>query len=75
MKKMYSNKPVIKTEPEVQLATPQDHDYKRIKQLEAKVSQMAEQIARLTEALELTRRGLRRQNTDINNISTVIRNR
>ena len=76
MKKMYTNKPIVEfDEPEVQLAQPDDAQEKRIKQLESKVNQLAEQMNRLVEALEVTRRGMRRQGTDISNISTVLRNR
>jgi len=76
MTKMYTNKPLVEQpETEVQLAHERDHDHKRIKQLESKVSQLAEQVAKITEALQLNSRQIRRANTDINNLTTVIRNR
>jgi len=76
MKKMYTNKPIIETaEPEVQLANSWDHDHKRIQQLESKVNQLAEQVTKISEALQLNSRQLRRTNTDINNLSAALRNR
>ena len=73
---MYTTKPIVELdESEMKPAQSDNAQENRIKQLESKVSQLAEQMHRLVEALEVTRRGIRRQNTDINNLSTAIRNR
>ena len=75
-KKMYTNKPVVQIEDqEGQLAHPWEPDHKRIQQLEDKVRHLSEQVQKMATALSLNNRQIRKQNTDINNINTVVRNR
>lgn len=71
---MYSNKPVIETGVVEFNQTEVDNE-KRIKNLEDKVRMLSEQIHKLATALELNSRQIRRQNTDIHNVNTVLRNR
>jgi hypothetical protein len=75
MKKMYTNKPVLGTESLLESSPSNIDSEKRIKFLENKVSQLSEQLHKMATALELNSRQLRRQNTDIHNVSTVIRNK
>jgi hypothetical protein len=75
MKKMYTNKSVIETESLLESAPSNTDSEKRIKFLENKVSQLSEQLHKMATALELNSRQLRRQNTDIHNVTTVIRNK
>lgn len=74
MKKMYTNKPLIEAS---ELDRPTDNldNEKRIKYLEDRVRQLTEQMNRMAAAIELNGRQLRRQNTDIHNVNTVLRNR
>lgn len=73
MKKMYVSKPVVteNNQPKVQ----EKDDKKRIKTLEDEVRQLKEQVSRLSAALALNSRQIRRQNTDIHNVTTAIRNK
>lgn len=74
MKKMYTNKPTVVTENNQPVIQEQD-DKKRIKTLEETVRRLSEQVTKLTAAQQLNSRQIRRQNTDINNVTTAIRNR
>lgn len=72
---MYSNKPVVETESlRAELPSTNDSE-KRIKQLEDRVRLLGEQLHKVATALELNSRNMRRANTDITNITTVLRNR
>lgn len=73
MKKMYTNKPLIDIADMDTAASSNMDDKKRIRFLEDKVRHLAEQVNRMGAALALNGRQLRRQNTDINNISTAVR--
>jgi septal ring factor EnvC (AmiA/AmiB activator) len=71
---MYSNKSVV--ESEIVESNQKELDAeKRIKNLEDKVRTLSEQVHRMASTLALNSRQLRRQNTDINNVTTVLRNR
>jgi TolA-binding protein len=74
VKKMYTNKPDAITENEQPVIKEQD-DKKKIKTLEDEVRQLKEQISKLISAQQLNSRQIRRQNTDIHNVTTAIRNR
>jgi uncharacterized coiled-coil protein SlyX len=74
MKKMYTNKPIVEFDEPITL-DPTVPMEKRIATLESKVSQISEQISKLSEALGLNSRQIRRANTDITNLTTVVRNR
>jgi septal ring factor EnvC (AmiA/AmiB activator) len=70
---MYSNKSVV--ESEIVESNQKELDAeKRIKNLEDKVRTLSEQVHRMASTLALNSRQLRRQNTDINNVTTVLRN-
>ena len=71
---MYSNKPVIETGI-VEFDQKELDTNKRIKNLEDKVRLLSEQVHKLASALQLNSRQMRRANTDITNITTVLRNR
>jgi predicted nucleic acid-binding Zn-ribbon protein len=74
MKKMYAaktTKPNDKLDTDAKPAT----DEKKIKTLEETVRQLSEQVAKLTTAQQLSSRQIRRQNTDIHNVTTSLRNR
>ena len=71
---MYSNKPVVETGI-VEFDQKELDAEKRIKNLEDKVRLLSEQIHKMASALQLNSRNLRRANTDITNITTVLRNR
>ena len=71
---MYSNKPVVETEVVEFDKTATNYD-KRIENLENKVRMLSEQLHKVATALELNSRNMRRANTDITNITTVLRNR
>jgi len=73
MKKMYTSKPAV-TENNQPVIKEQD-DKKKIKTLEDEVRQLKEQVSRLTAAQALNSRQIRRQNTDIHNVNTALRNR
>ena len=71
---MYTNKPVVITETNQPVIKEQD-DKKKIKTLEDEVRQLKEQINKMASVLQLNSRQIRRQNTDIHNVTTSIRNR
>lgn len=73
-KVMYSNKPVVETGI-VEFDQKDIDTTKRIKNLEDKVRLLSEQVHKLATALELNSRNMRRANTDITNITTVLRSR
>lgn len=73
-KVMYSNKPIVETEV-VEFDQKELDMNKRIKNLEDKVRLLSEQIHKISTALQLNSRNLRRANTDITNITTVLKNR
>jgi len=55
--------------------TEEDSVDKKIKMLDLKVSRLAEEVSRIKSMVQATSRQTRRQNTDINNLTTVVRNR
>lgn len=70
---MYTNIPVVDTE-SLLVELPETTDTtKKIKHLEEKVRTLSETVHRISAALELNSRQLRRQNTDINNVTTALR--
>lgn len=73
-KVMYTNKPVVETEIVEFDKTATNYD-KRIEKLEATVRHLSEQLHKVASALELNSRNMRRANTDITNITTVLKNR
>ncbi len=73
MKPMYTNKPLIEIEI-VEFDKKELDAEKRVKVLEEKVRLLSEQMHKMATALELNSRQLRRQNTDIHNVTTVLRN-
>ena len=72
---MYSNKPVVETDEKPFQPVSLDRDHRRLAALEDKVRQLSEQVHKIATALELNSRQIRRQNTDIHNVNTVLRNR
>jgi predicted nucleic acid-binding Zn-ribbon protein len=70
---MYSNKPTIETEV-VEFDQKEKDSEKRIKKLEDTVRHLSEQVHKLASTLQLNSRQIRRQNTDIHNVTTAIRN-
>lgn len=70
----YTNKPLVETEV-IEFSQTEQDSGKRIKVLEDKVRQLSEQVHKLASALALNSRQIRRQNTDIHNVNTVLRNR
>ncbi len=75
MKKMYSNKPIVDTESLLESIPNNMDSEKRIKKLEDTVRHLSEQVHKMASALQLNSRQIRRQNTDIHNVNTVLRNR
>lgn len=71
---MYSNKPTVETGI-VEFDQKEIDTNKRIKNLEDKVRLLSEQVHKLASTLQLNSRQMRRANTDITNITTVLRNR
>jgi len=69
---MYANKPIVETGV-VEFDKTELDSKKRIKKLEDTVRQLSEQVHKMASALELNSRQIRRQNTDINNVTTVLR--
>jgi hypothetical protein len=69
---MYTNKPLIETEI-VDFNQIDANSEKRIEKLENTVRHLSEQLHKMATALELNSRQLRRQNTDIHNVTTVLR--
>ena len=55
--------------------TEDDSVDKKIKMLNSKISRLSEEVSRLKSMLQATNRAARRQNTDITNLTTVVRNR
>jgi cell division septum initiation protein DivIVA len=55
-------------------STTNSDQQKRIDQLESQVRNLTEQVHKMAAALTLNSRQLRRQNTDIHNVTTVLRN-
>lgn len=75
MKKMYTNKPMIDTESLLEAAPSNTDSEKRVKVLEEKVRMLSEQIHKIASTLSLNSRQIRKQNTDINNVTTAVRNK
>lgn len=75
MKKMYTNKPLVESTQVPFEPVKWDHEHRRIAALEERVRQLSEQVHKLSSALQLNSRQIRRQNTDVHNITTVLRNR
>jgi hypothetical protein len=71
---MYTNKPVMETEI-VEFDKKELDAEKRIKVLEEKVRLLSEQVHKMASALSLNSRQIRRQNTDIHNVTTVLRSK
>ena len=71
---MYTNKPVLETEI-VEFDKKELDSEKRIKFLEDKVRTLSEQVNRMASALSLNSRQIRRQNTDIHNVTTALRSK
>ena len=74
MTTMYTNKPAAETEI-VEVNKKELESEKRIKVLEETVRRLSEQVAKLAAAQQLNSRQIRRQNTDIHNVNTVLRSR
>ena len=74
MTTMYTNKPVLETEI-VEFDKKELDAEKRIKVLEEKVRMLSEQMHKMASTLSLNSRQLRRQNTDIHNVTTVLRSK
>jgi len=74
MKKMYTNNPIIETEI-IEFDKKELDAEKRVKVLEEKVRLLSEQLHKMASALDLNSRKLRRQDTDISNITTAVRNK
>ena len=55
--------------------TEEDSVDKKIKMLDLKFSRLAEEVSRIKSMVQAASRATRRQNTDINNLTTVVRNR
>lgn len=73
MKKMYTNK---SDEVAESITYPNvTDDKKKIKYLEDTVRKLSEQVNRLASALQVSNRQIRRQNTDIHNVNTVLRSK
>ena len=73
-KPMYTNKPIVETEIAEFDKDNTNYD-RRIEKLENTVRQLSEQLHKVATALEFNSRQIRRQNTDIHTVNTVIRNR
>ena len=71
---MYIKEANIVTENNQPIVREQD-DKKRIKTLEDEVRQLKEQVHKMASALALNSRQIRRQNTDIHNVTTVLRSK
>lgn len=70
---MYINKPIVETNSVPFEPAKWDHEHRRIAALEERVRQLSEQVHKMATILELNGRQIRRQNTDINNVTTVLR--
>jgi chaperonin cofactor prefoldin len=73
MTKIYSNKPIVETGV-IEFEQKEPDTEKRIKILEDKVRMLSEQVHKMASTLSINSRQLRRQNTDIHNVTTVLRN-
>jgi predicted nucleic acid-binding Zn-ribbon protein len=71
---MYTNKPILETEI-VEFDKKELDAEKRIKFLEEKVRMLSEQVNKMASALSLNSRQIRRQGTDIHNVTTVLRSK
>ena len=71
---MYTNKPVIETEI-IEFDKKELDAEKRIKNLEDKVRVLSEQLHKMASTLSLNSRQIRKQNTDINNVTTAVRSK
>lgn len=60
-----SDIPIITTDSSVAMT-------KRVAALESSVNQLSEQVKRLTSALEINKRDIRRQGSSLNSISSVV---
>ena len=74
MTTMYTNKPVIETEI-IEFDKKELDAEKRIKNLEDKVRVLSEQLHKMASTLSLNSRQIRKQNTDINNVTTAVRSK
>lgn len=72
---MYTSNPVVETVEVNSAETFNMTDKNKIKYLEDKVRQLSEQVNKMATHLALNSRQIRRQNTDVHNINTVLRNR
>lgn len=62
--------------PKTEMITTEDDSVdKKIKMLDLKISRLAEEVNHLKNMIQATSRATRRQNTDITNLTTVVRNR
>jgi hypothetical protein len=62
--------------PKTEMITAEDDSVdKKIKMLDLKISRLAEEVSRIKSMVQLTSRQTRRQNTDITNLTTVVRNK
>ena len=75
MKKMYAAKTTTDAEDNIDTNAKPATDEKKIKTLEEAVRRLSEQVAKLTATQQLSSRQIRRQNTDINNVTTALRNK
>lgn len=73
MKKMYAAKTTTNTDDKVDTDTKPVTDEKKIKALEESVRRLSEQLAKITNAQQISNRQIRRQNTDIHNVTTALR--
>ena len=73
MKKMYAAKTTTDTDDKLDTDTKPVTDEKKIKALEESVRRLSEQLAKITNAQQISNRQIRRQNTDIHNVTTAIR--
>lgn len=72
---MYVAKTTPNTDDNADTGVKPETGEKKIKTLEETVRRLSEQVAKLTTAQQLSSRQIRRQNTDIHNVTTSIRNR
>lgn len=73
MKKMYAAKTTTDTDDKLDTDTKPVTDEKKIKALEESVRRLSEQLAKITNAQQISNRQIRRQNTDIHNVTTALR--
>jgi outer membrane murein-binding lipoprotein Lpp len=69
--KMY-NAP--KTETPI-IVSEDDSVEKKIRMLDSKIARLTEEVSHIKAMLQATNRATRRQNTDIHNLTTIVRNR